>query len=137
MRLVSDEVIAALNIWMEARGETFRGKIAVGEVIRNRMKLKTWGSTAAEVILAPFQFSGWNTQDRNRIKALTLDEQDKTYQLCLEAWGLSASTNYTGGATHYYNPKVVPKPPVWVGEMDLTCEIGRHVFFRSLRRDGK
>ena len=35
-----DETLAALTVYLEARGESFAGKMAVAAVIRNRMKMK-------------------------------------------------------------------------------------------------
>src|SRR4051812_2041029 len=81
MRLVSDTHLAVMNAWMEARGESFEGIVAVCEVMRNRMKLNKWDlnkdkqTTLVEVVLAPYQFSGWNTKDPNRLKALVLDDE--------------------------------------------------------------
>lgn len=130
MRIVSDDTIAVLNIWMEARGESFEGKVAVAEVVRNRVKSGRYGGkTATEVALAPYQFSGWNTKDPNRTKALLLDDTDPQYVLCREAWEASKSSNLTGGATLYYNPRVIHPPPAWADPAKQTAVIGNHVFY--------
>lgn len=132
MRVISDDAIASLNIWMEARGEAFEGKVAVAEVIRNRLRNGTWGKTIAQVVLAPYQFSGWNTKDPNRIRAMNLDDSDSQYQECVRAWQTAkANTNFTKGALFYYNPKVVTTPPAWATPPKLLAKIGNHQFYSA------
>lgn len=136
-RVISDDYLAALNAWIEARGESFEGQVAVCEVMRNRMKQVKWdkdgdkSASVAEVVLAPFQFSGWNTKDPNRLKALVLDDQDPGFQRALKAWNMSATTNITKGATMYYNPKVVSPPPTWARPELRLATIGSHEFFKE------
>ena len=128
MRVISDDTIAALNIWMEARGEPFQGKVAVAEVMRNRLKSGRWGKTIVQVVLAPYQFSGWNTNDSNRIQALLLDDSDPQYQECVRAWNTSkASTNFARGALYYFNPKLAA--PSWAKPQNLLVTIGNHQFY--------
>ena len=130
MRILSDDVIAALNIWIEARGEEQNGKIAVGEVMLNRQKTGQWGKTIAEVVLAPYQFSGWNTNDHNRIYAALLDDADPQYVQCAQAWALAKSgTSYAKGAVRYFNPDVVARPP-WATANLFIVRIGHHEFYR-------
>ncbi len=60
-RLTYAEWMTALCIWREARGETFFGKVAVAEVIRNRAATKgRWPNSVVEVILQPWQFRSFN-----------------------------------------------------------------------------
>lgn len=135
MRVLSDNNLAAMNAWIEARGEPFEGQVAVCEVVRNRMKQAKWDANhdkhvdLVEVVLAPFQFSGWNTKDPNRLKALAMDDQDAGYQRALKAWDLSASTNLAKGATMYFNPKIVTPPPTWAVPEKRVATIGNHEFY--------
>ena len=128
MRVVSDDTLAILNCWMESRGETFNGMVAVCEVMRNRAKLPRYGNLI-NVILAPYQFSGWNTKDPNRIKALLLDDQDATFQRAVLAWNTSKDSDLAHGATLYYNPKVITTPPAWAKQENLVARIGNHEFY--------
>jgi spore germination cell wall hydrolase CwlJ-like protein len=131
MKLISDDTIAAINIWMEARGESFEGKVAVAEVMLNRLKNGWWGDTLAEVVLAPYQFSGWNTNDRNRIAAMSLDDSDVRYQECLRAWQTAKTgTYFAKGAMFYFNPSVV-KAPVWATPQRYLATIGSHKFYSA------
>ncbi len=56
--------ILGLTIIGEARGESITGQIAVGCVIRNRVR--THNKTYNEICLAPYQFSCWLETDPNR-----------------------------------------------------------------------
>lgn len=138
-RIVEDEVIAALTIWMEARGEPYEGQCAVGEVLRAREKnAELKGNVSSddpiEVALAPFQFSCWNTDSNQRARALMLSRNDPQYQTALKAWKESATTKHSKGATHYLNPVTViamsGKLPSWATTATQVTAIGRHTFYR-------
>lgn len=60
---LSDSEILALTIIGEARGEPIEGQVAVGCIIRNRMRAT--GKSYRDVCLAPKQFSCWNETDPN------------------------------------------------------------------------
>ena len=53
--------LLAKTIQAEAGGEDYEGKLAVGSVIANRVKDKGYGNSYENVILAPGQFSAWNS----------------------------------------------------------------------------
>lgn len=131
MRIIPDDTIAILNIWIEARGETFEGKVAVGEVMLNRLKKGRWGGTLIEVVLSPYQFSGWNTKERGRIDAMLLDDTHPQYLDCKKAWEIAKTgTTYAKGATLYYNPHIVAAPN-WAKPSNLLARIGNHNFYRE------
>ena len=132
-RVVPDEVWAILTVWQEARGEEFDGKVAVARVIRNRM-LKRWSGSGdvVDTVLAPSQFSGWNTSDPNRRTSARLDDMDQHYLDCAKAWSVSAmSEGGVDDAVFYYAPASVPVPPSWAMPEKLTAIVGRHHFFRA------
>lgn len=131
MLLVNDDTWAILTIWQEARGEAHEGRVAVGEVIRSRMKRHySSDGTAAGTVLRANQFSGWNTQDPNRIKCALLDDSDPLVQDCIAAWKESATSNLTRGAVLYY-ARTMPKPPPWASSplVKFIVDIGNHRFF--------
>lgn len=127
-RLISDEVLGAMTIYQEARSESVAGRIAVGEVIRNRVKRGTWGNSVADVVLSPYQFSGWNTKDANRVITMKLMDDDPLYLECLDAWKKSETTNYASKAMYYFNPKVVATPSWALGKVPVV-KIGNHNFY--------
>lgn len=136
MKLIPDDTWAILTIWMEARGESDAGKLAVAEVIRNRTAAKFFSKgTVASTVLWPYQFSGWNTKDHNRTPAAELDTQDSTYQACYDAWeAAKKGANTVHGALNYYNPNVIPSPPAWAlpNVATFTAQVGNHYFYRPL-----
>lgn len=131
-RLVADDIWAILTIWQEARGEPDEGKLAVAEVIRNRTRQRYQSDgTVAGTVLAPFQFSGWNTTDPNRRKAAVIDTDDPTFQDCYHAWfRAKQGTDLVKQAVLYYNDTLVTDAPAWVAGCDEVARIGAHVFYR-------
>lgn len=132
MRLISDDIWAVLTIKMEAGGEPMDGKIAVAEVIRNRIERKiNCDGSLVSCVLRPFQFSCWNTDSLARIHTATTDSNDPVAQECMKAWhhAMLGASQLTQGATHYYNPKIVQKP-MWVPGYIKTVTIGQHDFYR-------
>lgn len=129
MKLTYDEWMMALCIWREARGEILSGKIAVGEVIRNRMRARgRWRSTIVGVITQPKQFSAFNAGDPNATKFPKPTEQ-AWLGSCASA-GLvmqDASVDIADGANHYHTKAV---SPYWARDKTPVIEIGNHVFYR-------
>lgn len=130
MRLVSDTIWAIMTIYGEARGESFDGKIAVANVIRNRMvrKYSSDGSVPGTV-LRPLQFSCWNHNDPNRGKMATLDDGDLVVQQCRQAWNTSGSVDLTEGSVLYLNKNIVHPLPTWATEAQEVVTIGAHSFY--------
>lgn len=132
MRLVLDWALAIICIWQEARGEDYAGKLAVAEVIRNRMR-KRYSSdgSVAETVLRPYQFSGFNTGDPNRIVSFRIDDNDPVVKECIQAWNDSEHTDTVKGAVLYYNPSIVQEPK-WVLRAKEVARVGQHVFFEPI-----
>jgi len=110
----------------EAAGESFEGQVAVAEVIRNRADLGGWwGNTPEEVCLKRWQFSFWN--DR-WLASRWLGRNKGALEVAGRAWEASDGSNLTGGATHYYNPRLAS--PSWASKLRNRVTIGNHVFGR-------
>ena len=140
MRLISDVAWAVVTIWHEAQAESYAGKVAVAEVIRNRTKAKHMSDgTVPGTVLWPAQFSGWNAHDatpkyRERIEGAKLDTNDHAVQDCLRAWASAeAGSNMVNGALYYYNPRLCD--PVWARGAEIIAEIGGHRFVKL--KEGK
>jgi len=128
MRVADDDAWGVMTVWIEARGEPYEGKVAVAEVIlrRSRKGFMSDG-TIPGTVLRPWQFSGWNTDDSNRIRAAKIDDGDPVVAECLKAWEeAKAGSNFSGGALHYFNPSVIE--PMWAKAARVVAEIGRHRF---------
>jgi spore germination cell wall hydrolase CwlJ-like protein len=130
MRLISDDILAVITIWMEASGEQMDGKVAVAEVIRNRIEQKVHSDgTLAGTVLRPWQFSGWNQDSPRRIVSALLDSNDKEVQACMTAWhtAMLGDTQIAKGATYYFNP--AGGVPTWAKSLKKLVSIGAHDFY--------
>jgi spore germination cell wall hydrolase CwlJ-like protein len=131
MRLIADEVWGALTVWMEARGESYEGKVAVAEVIQRRAARKFMSDgTIVGTVLKAYQFSGFNTSDPNRLAAARLDDADPTYQECLAAWrDAIGGVSVVPAAVFYFNPKGLDHTPTWASTDKLVKIIGAYHFY--------
>lgn len=116
----TDEDIAARTIAGECRGCSPEEQAAIGEVLRNRAAAN--GTSVKTEALRYKQFSTWNDGDPNRSYITSLSSSSPTYQSALSAFKSSANTNYTYGATHYYNARTVS--PSWGSSMKGTTSYG-------------
>jgi len=128
------EVLFAMLLFGEARGEPFSGKVAVGSVVRNRtLHPRWWGHNLREVILKPFQFSCFNFNDPNREKLLVpwKWEDYPVYDECYEvAIGILENDlpDNTRRSDHYYSIDI--SPPRWARPECKTVQIGGFSFYR-------
>jgi len=132
--LVIPDFFAIMTIIQEAESEPLVGQIAVGEVIRKRMRDKIMSDgTLVGTCLAPYQFSGWNTKDPNRIRVAKMTLDNPSVLSAIKAWKLSQFTSNVHGATHYLNPetviKISGKLPDWASTKNLVTVINRHNFY--------
>ena len=126
--------ILARTIQAEAGGESKKGKLAVGAVIKNRANQNRFGTDIRSVILYPTQFSPWNKYT-NSAKGEQgkdmLGEKMKPSKDSYEAAQKILSGDYvdpTFGATHFVNPKI-SKPKWYKGFKEHgTTKIGKHEF---------
>jgi spore germination cell wall hydrolase CwlJ-like protein len=127
----SDLEILALTLQAEAGGEGELGMLAAGSVIANRAASGKYGKGISGVIMKPGQFSAWNgvTGYYGGKGGIDMDKV-RPSSTALKVARDIISGNYedvTGGATHYYNPKVAS--PKWGGEVgDNWFDIGNHRF---------
>jgi|SRR6266850_1614937 len=134
-RLVSDDAWAILTILQEADASPQEERIAVGEVIRDRTKLKyNSNGTISGTCLKAGQFSGWDTKDPNRIRVATADLDDPIVQACAGAWATAMKgSSFAKGALLYYAPKAMKPPgsvPWWVPDCVQVAAVGSQLFFR-------
>ena len=113
----SDINLLAKLIAAEARGESYRGQVAVGAVVLNRVEHASFPDTIAGVIYQRGAFSCVNdnnwyvSPDSNSIKAA---------RDCINGWDPS------GGAIYYYNPAKTSNSFMYSRPVITT--IGNHVF---------
>ena len=146
---LTDVQILLLTLWGEGRGEPIEGRIAIGCVIRNRVRWGKWGESYARVCLAPYQFSCWRSEGGRAnheallamAKALA-DGLEITDQILRESGWIAHGIigawirDNVQSATHYYNPDaMVPKGriPAWALNQTPVATVGEHLFFRGVK----
>ena len=136
-----EQMILARAIFGEARGESKKGKIGVGWVIRNRADNPGWwGNSYHTVILKElrgiYQFSALDPTDANYRSVIdpfhTSSPSDK------KAWHESYEipgqilngkvVDPTKGADHFFSTDI--PIPSWADKEDFTVQIGKHKFYR-------
>lgn len=123
------DYIAALTIWREARGESYRAKLGVAHTLRNRLRSKRWPDELGNVCMQSYQFSCFNKDDPNFKK--WPDENSSVWRACIAAWMSSALTpDLTNGANHYHSYNDVSRYPYWANSGEKTIEIGAFKFYR-------
>lgn len=103
----------------EARGESYKGQVAVGAVILNRVKSSKFPNTIAGVI---YQRGAFDAVSDGQINTAPTDS-------CLKA-ARDAMNGYdpTGGCLYYYNPATTTNK--WMLSKPVSLRIGNHVFCR-------
>jgi len=136
----------SLTLYGEARGERVEGRVAVGCVVRNRIKAKRYGVDAKAVCLMPRQFSCWLYHDEAHkhnygsllfaARALRNDLPGPALRECVWiAGGIldDAIEDITRQSTHYITRNLwESKPPRWALDLTPVIGIGRHVFFAGV-----
>ena len=128
--LADEKQLLALCLWREARGESLEAQHAVAAVILNRTRdpKRRWPKTIRSVILQPWQFSSFNSNDVNSSKYP--GPGDNSWLSCCTAAAAAlrpASLDPTRGANHYHDRSVLPK---WSNPKALTTSIGAFRFYR-------
>lgn len=137
----------ALNVYHEARSESFKGQVAVAEVTINRANKSN--ESICETVSDYKQFSWLNASytpiwrwnhGRKVIIEQKLDPHWRQTNAATDevAWQTAVNAargalygmypDVTKGATYYHATYVKPK---WSSEKDRVAQIGQHIFYRS------
>ena len=113
----SDEWLLAKLIAAEARGESYKGQVAVGAVVLNRVAHPSFPDSVSGVIYQKGAFScvndsNWNVSPNATSRSAARD--------AINGWDPS------GGAIYYYNPRTATSQ--WIRTRPVICTIGNHVF---------
>ena len=115
--------LLARVIYAEARGEPFKGQVAVGAVVINRLKSRNFPDNINDIIFSERQFT---SVDDGQIY-YTPDQT--AYNAARE---VLAGKDPTGGALYFYNPDTAnPNGLQWLLDNTTAIKrIGDHVFAR-------
>jgi hypothetical protein len=124
----------ATAIYFEARGESYRGQVAVGQVVMNRVAHKLYPDTICSVVYqnqskrnaCQFSFACDGIPERVYDKKAWVQAEEI-------AKGIAAGDLYlteVGYATHYHANYVRPH---WAPRMKKVTKIGLHVFYHFKR----
>lgn len=139
------EVLLTILVWGEARGEPDQGKLAVAEVVRNRVEHpRRWPDDWNGVMLQRKHFSIFNPGNPSLGSLHDLFEGDNR-QKALDLWrscGRAAAFVYfakpwlrhkgiSHGADHYHSTSVKPSWSMAAnGQSKEPCQaIGQHLFY--------
>ncbi len=113
----SDYNLLARIISAEARGEPYRGQIAVGAVVLNRVEHPSFPSTISGVV---YQNGAFSCLDDGQFDEPVADSAYKAAKDALN--GMDPS----GGAIYYFNPSTATSK--WIWSRPLITTIGKHRF---------
>lgn len=109
--------ILARVIYSEARGEPYKGQVAVGAVVMNRIQSSKFPNNIRDVVFQPRAFTAvddgqfWLTPDRTAY---------------LAAFDAVRGWDPTKGSLYYFNPDTATSKWIWSRPQKL--KIGRHIF---------
>ena len=145
----------AQNIYHEARGESYRGKVAVANVTMNRVRSKKFPGTICGVVKQAVYSRWWKEHHNKNVpvrhmcqfswycdgksdSVLLTDSNGTVIKANMDAWQdsleiaklalLGDLSDITAGATHYYNPDLAN--PDWAKHFVMVGQIGNHAFHR-------
>lgn len=129
IRTNSEIVCTACNIYHEARGESFNGKVAVASVTRNRVDSSHFPDNFCDVVWERKQFS-W-TKDGRSDKIRNLQSWEEAYLIAyitVESYetGTMHLEDKTNGSLWYHANYV---HPIWARNQNPIVEIEGHKFY--------
>jgi N-acetylmuramoyl-L-alanine amidase len=112
-----DVYLLAQCIYSESRGEPYKGQVAVGAVVLNRVKSSSFPNSISGVI---FQRGAFSAVDDGQINLTPNDSALKAAKDAMNGW------DPTGGCLYYYNPAKTSNR--WIRSRPIVLRIGNHVF---------
>lgn len=109
--------LLARAVYSEARGEPFKGQVAIAAVILNRVEDSDFPNTISGVIYEPWAFTAVNDGQ------FWLTPDATAYAAVREAL---AGSDPSDGAVFYYNPETATNQ--WIRSRPIVVTIGSHVF---------
>lgn len=114
-------ICLAQNIYFEARGEPFKGKVAVAQVTLNRVKHDNYADTVCDVVYQPNQFS-W-TKKYSKI----VDKQAWAHAKEIAELVLSGDVRLPNFHALYFHSNTIT--PKWANKKKPVLRVGKHIFY--------
>ena len=118
----------AQNIFFEAGTESMLGKIAVGQVTVNRVKIGHWGETVCEVVNSKNQFSWTNRDD------ISIDKDSRNYKdsvlAAKKVLQERKRLRILRSALFYHADYVRPS---WADKNQKVVKIEKHIFYNGAK----
>ena len=119
-------------LYYEARGEGRQGQQAIAEVVFHRMNTGNYGHSICAVVYegaghphCQFTFTCNGDLTRNKEEDSWRESEVLAAQILT---GEVPLHNATGGATNFHAVSVTPD---WADSMNVTTQIGNHIFYRG------
>lgn len=119
----AEHICLIKNVYNEARGEPFQGKIAVAKVTLNRVKDKRFQGSVCGVVFARNQFS-WT---QGVYSTYTQIPSEARYAAHLAAHR-AIDWSGVGNADHFHATYVKPS---WSRKLKRVKQIGNHIFYAT------
>ncbi|MBQ3201803.1 MAG: spore cortex-lytic enzyme, partial [Clostridia bacterium] len=112
--------LLARLVYGEARGEPYKGQVAVAAVVLNRMESSKFPNSMSGVI---YQSGAFSVVDDGQINLSPDETAIKAARDAMNGW------DPTNGCLYYYNPKKTTNK--WMLSKPILMTIGNHAFFRG------
>lgn len=104
-------------IYGEARGESYKGQVAVGAVVLNRISSSSFPNTMSGVI---YQSGAFTAVSDGQINLTPNSTARKAAQDAINGW------DPTYGCIYYFNPNTATSS--WIWSRPQVIQIGKHIF---------
>jgi spore germination cell wall hydrolase CwlJ-like protein len=117
-------------IYYEARSESSEGKLAVAQVVINRVGRRGFGRTVCDVVDQTSQGGGCQFSFRcdGSLRAPKDQSAWRSAQRIAETALAGTASAAVGSATYYHNDTVVPE---WAHRFRRVTRIGAHIFYST------
>lgn len=115
----SDHRLLAKLVYAEARGESYKGQVAVAAVVLNRVASSSFPNTISGVI---YQSGAFSCVSNGSINNTPSSEAIRAALDAMNGW------DPTNGCLYYYNPKLTSDS--WIRTRTVVTVIGNHSFAR-------
>ena len=115
--LSADHRLLAKLVYAEARGEAYKGQVAVAAVVLNRVRSASFPNTISGVI---YQTNAFTCVNNGSINNTPDSSCVRAARDAMNGW------DPTGGCLYYYNPKTASDS--WIRTRTVKTVIGNHSF---------